>query len=145
MIGGRPEAANPMSDGPEATLSPDQAVDRLEVLHAEAVQAQRDALARFAAGGPPPNAEERGRFRYPELRLVWDPSGPMPVTRRAWGKFQTPGTYATTITEPRHFRRYLLEQLRPLAAEYGAAIRVLPSRQEMPYPYVLEVWRRHRA
>jgi hypothetical protein len=45
-----------MPDGPETTLSPDQAVDRLEVLHAIAVQAQRDALARFAAGGPPPDA-----------------------------------------------------------------------------------------
>ena len=52
---------NPMPDGPETTLSPDQAVDRLEVLHAEAMQAHRAVLARFAAGGPPPDAEERHR------------------------------------------------------------------------------------
>ena len=127
-----------MPDGHETALSPDQAVDRLEAMHAEAVQAQRDVLARFAAGGAPPEPEERRRFRYPELRLVWKPSGPIPVTRRAWGKFQAPGVYATTVTQPGFFRPYLLEQLRPLVAEYGASIQVRVSDQEMPYPYVLE-------
>ena len=58
----------------------------------------------------------------------------MPFTRRAWGKLQTPGIYATTVTQPGFFRPYLLEQLRPLDAEYGAAIRVHVSDQEMPYP-----------
>ena len=128
-----------MPDGRQTALSPDQAVDRLEAMHAEAVQAQRDALARFAAGGAPPDRNERPRFRYPELRLVWEPSGPIPVTRRAWGKFQAPGVYATTVTQPGFFRPYLLEQLRPLVD----GIRRLRSRcalsdQEMPYPYVLD-------
>ncbi len=127
-----------MPDGHQTALSPEQAVDLLEALHAEAVQAQREALARFAAGGAPPDPEERRRFRYPELRVVWAPSGPMPVTRRAWGKLQTPGIYATTVTQPGFFRPYLLEQLRPLVAEYGASIRVHVSDQEMPYPYVLD-------
>ena len=101
-------------------------------------QAQRDSLARFAAGGAPPDPEERGRFRYPELRLVWSPTGPIPATRRAWGKFQAPGVYATTVTQPDFFRPYLLEQLRPLVEEYGACIQVRHSDQEMPYPYVLD-------
>jgi AMP nucleosidase len=127
-----------MPDGRHTALSPDQAVDLLAAMHAEAVQAQRDALARFAAGGAPPTPEERSRFRYPELRLLWQPSGPIPVTRRAWGKFQAPGAYATTVTQPGFFRPYLLEQLRPLVAEYGASIQVQVSDQEMPYPYVLE-------
>ncbi len=127
-----------MDDGRPTALSPDQAVDRLEVLHAEAVHAQRKAFARFAAGGAPPDAEERSHFRYPELRLVWEPTGPTPVTRRAWGKFQAPGVYATTITQPGFFRTYLLAQLRPLVAEYGATVWVQQSNQEMPYPYVLD-------
>lgn len=127
-----------MPDGHHIALTPDHAVDQLEAMHAEAEQAQRDALARFAAGGAPPNAEERSRFRYPELRLVWEPTGPIPVTRRAWGKFQAPGVYATTITQPDNFRPYLLEQLQPLVAEYGASIQVQVSDQEMPYPYVLD-------
>ena len=89
-----------MPHGRQTALSPDQAVDRLEAMHSEAVRAQREALARFAAGGAPPDPEERGRFRYPELCLVWAPNGPIPVTRRAWGKFQAPGAYATTVTQP---------------------------------------------
>ena len=127
-----------MPDADPAALSPEQAVDRLEALHAGAERAQRDALTRFAAGGPPPDAQERQRFRYPELRVVWTPTGPIPVTRRAWGKFQAPGAYATTVTQPAFFRPYLLEQLQPLVAEYGASIHVTLSDQEMPYPYVLD-------
>jgi AMP nucleosidase len=127
-----------MSDQSSAALSPDQAVAKLEAMHAEAVQAQREALARFSATGVPPDVEERQRFRYPELRLVWQPDGPNPVTRRAWGKFHIPGVYATTITQPDFFRRYLLEQLKPLVADFGASIHVQASAQEIPYPYVLE-------
>ena len=54
------------------------------------------------------------------------------------------------MTHPRHFRSYLLEQLEPLVAEYGAEIEVDVSSQEIPYPYVLErvddlgTTRRHR-
>ena len=127
-----------MPDERQISLSPDQAVNRLEAMHAEAVQAQRDGLGRFAAGGAPPDAEQRGRFRYPGLRVVWAPCGPVPVTRRAWGKMQVPGVYATTVTQPGFFRPYLLEQLRPLVAEYGASVQVHVSDQEMPYPYVLD-------
>src|ERR1700733_6744913 len=126
-----------MLDERQIALSPEQAVDRLEIMQAAVVQAQRTVLARFAAGGAPPSPEERMQFRYPELRLVCEPNGPMPATRRAWGKIQTPGVYATTVTQPAYFRPYLLEQLRPLVAEYGAVIQVQLSDQEMPYPYVL--------
>ena len=42
-------------------------------------------------------------------------------TRRAFAKFQQPSVYAT-VTHPRHFRSYLLEQLVPLVKEYGAEI-----------------------
>ena len=104
-------------------------VDRLDVLHTQATTALREALARFVADGTVPTPEQRARFRYPELRLDWQPTGPMPFTRRAWAKFQVPGAYATTVTQPAFFRRYLLQQLHPLAEEYGAAITVRPCAQ----------------
>ena len=121
-------------------LTPEAAVDRLEELHTAAAGALRRALARFVEGGAPPDAAERAAFRYPELRLEWEPRGgaAVPFTRRAWARLSVPGAYATTVTQPAHFRPYLLEQLRPLAAEYGAAISVGPGAQEMPYPYALE-------
>ena len=66
------------------------------------------------------------------------PTRTLPSHRRAFGRLQRPGVYETTVTHPRAFRRYLLEQLTPLVAEYGARIEVAVSDQEIPYPYVLE-------
>lgn len=118
--------------------SPEEAVDRLEALYAAAVEAERAALERFIADGTPPSPEQRAAFRYPEIRLTWSPEGPLPRTRRAWAKLQVPGEYGTTITHPAAFRPYLLQQLGPLMGEYGAQVSVGVSRQEIPYPYVLE-------
>jgi AMP nucleosidase len=119
-------------------LTPEQAVDRLEHLHAAASSALRDALARYTQSGVVPTAEERLRFRYPELRVDWQPSGAVRFTRRAWARFEEPGLYTTTVTQPAFFRQYLLEQLRPLAEEFGATIEVASSEQEIPYPFVTE-------
>jgi AMP nucleosidase len=119
-------------------LTPEQAVDRLEHLHAAASNALREALARYTETGIVPTAEERTKFRYPELRVDWQPSGAVRFTRRAWAKFQAPGLYSTTVTQPAFFRQYLLEQLRPLAEEFGARIEVGISQQEIPYPFVTE-------
>ena len=127
-----------MAEQPPPSLTPAQAVDRLEALHADAVASLRAALARFVRHRETPTAQQRAGFCYPQLRLDWHPTGPAPLPRRAWAKFQAPGAYATTVTQPAAFRRYLLQQLEPLVAEYGAAITVGPSTQAMPYPYVLE-------
>ncbi len=115
-------------------LTPEQAVDRLEELHTAASTALREALSRFTETGAVPTAEERLKFRYPELSVDWRPSGAVHFTRRAWAKFQAPGLYSTTITQPTFFRQYLLEQLRPLAEEFNARIEVGDSDQEIPYP-----------
>ena len=61
-----------------------------------------------------------------------------PVKQRAYAKFQGPGVYATTVTQPAFFRTYLLEQLNYLVRDYGATIEVGVSDQEIPYPYVFE-------
>jgi AMP nucleosidase len=119
-------------------LTPSAAIDDLERRHARATTALRAALDRFVRTGEPPTADERASFRYPELRLTWQPSGSPPVTRRAWAKPQWPGAYATTVTQPDFFRPYLLQQLEPLVDEYGTTLEVGDSAQEIPYPYVLE-------
>src|SRR6266446_10111286 len=127
-----------MSSKLNRAVSAEQAVEGLAALHATAMGALRLALDRFVAKRSPPSPDERSRFRYPELRLIWDPLGPRPFTWRAWAKFQAPGLYCTTVTQPAFFRRYLLEQLRPLAEEFGAHIEVGVSEQEIPYPFVTE-------
>src|SRR5229473_3280686 len=106
------------NDAERSSMTPEQAVDRLEELHTAASNALREALARYTESGTVPTAQERSAFRYPELCVDWQPSGALRFTRRAWAKFQAPGLYSTTVTQPAFFRQYLLEQLRPLSDEF---------------------------
>jgi AMP nucleosidase len=114
------------------------ALDQLEALYTAAVDAQRAALSAFIATRQTPTDEQRAAFRYPQLRLTYQPDGPPPRSDRAFGKFNAPGTYATTVTHPREFRAYLTEQLAPLLEHYAPSIEVGPSDQEMPYAFVLD-------
>ncbi len=119
-------------------LTPAQAVDALESLYAEAVARLREGLARFAASRTPPTAVERTAYRYPELTLSYRPAGPVPLISRAFAKLSEPGVYATTVTQPRAFRDYLMTQLTPLCADYDVDLDVRVSHTEIPYPYVVE-------
>jgi AMP nucleosidase len=120
-------------------LSPAGAVDRLEHLYSRAAAELGRALDVYLATRRAPSAEVRSRFCYPFLRVIHREAGaPEKAVRRAWARLQRPGVYETTITHPAAFRRYLIEQLEPLVEEYGVEIEVGQSRQEIPYPYVLE-------
>jgi AMP nucleosidase len=119
-------------------LSPEAAVETLIVLHNTATASLRNCLERYFKTRQAPDQSERWGFCYPELRVHYEPRGVQPSLPRAFAKFQGPGTYATTITQPDHFRRYLVEQLTYLVKDYGALIEVGVSEQEIPYPYVLE-------
>ncbi len=119
-------------------LSPLQALDALETLHARASDALTGALTRFLQTGAAPSAEERALFRYPELRVTHAPTGPAPRVARAFGQLIWPGAYAVTITQPRVLRPYLLEQLEMLDRDYAAAIEVGVSETEIPYSFVLD-------
>ena len=118
--------------------SPSQAVDRLAALYDEATAALRAAVERFLVDGVPPSESMRARFRYPELRVIYQPEGVPPSSARAFAKFSEPGVYTTSVTQPEDFRAYLLEQLEPLVEEFGATIEVGVGSQEIPYPYVFE-------
>jgi AMP nucleosidase len=118
--------------------SPKAAVARLISLHDEATDALKTALERFIKTRVPPDAAVRRTFRYPELRLTYREQALPPNLARSYAKFEGPGIYMTTITQPAHFAPYLTEQLGHLVADYGASIDVEPSEQEIPYPYVLE-------
>ncbi|MBB4200655.1 AMP nucleosidase [Rhodoblastus sphagnicola] len=124
------------SGRPVAT--PEEAVSELERLYASATDALRAALDDFLDGRQSPSAQTRQGFRYPELRVSYFPSGDRPSNRRAYAKFESSGVYTTTVTHPSAFRAYLLEQLRPLTAEYGATLEVGYGAQEIPYAYVTE-------
>ncbi|RDI60661.1 AMP nucleosidase [Microvirga subterranea] len=118
--------------------TPEEAVEALIHLYDGAIEAQREALEHFFSTHTAPTPGERARFRYPELRLVYRATSVPPVKQRAYAKFQSPGVYATTITQPAFFKNYLLEQLNYLVRDYGATLEVGVSDQEIPYPYVFE-------
>jgi AMP nucleosidase len=119
-------------------LSPQAAVDQLIDLHAKATASLKSCLDRYFKTRQPPSTEERRNFCYPELRVTYEAQGVQPSIARAFAKFQSSGTYVTTITQPAHFRRYLTDQLTYLVKDYGAVIEVDTSEQEIPYPYVLD-------
>jgi AMP nucleosidase len=121
-------------------LTPEQAIDKATALYEQAATRLRDAIEAFVSHGrtPDPDVRLRGDFCYPELRLIYDPEGPVPPLSRAFAKLSEPGVYATTITQPAFFRSYLLEQLDQISSDYVVRLDVGVSRSEIPYPYVLE-------
>ena len=115
------------------------ALDKLERLYAAASAGLVVALGRYLEAGERPSQETLATLCYPLLRVVYhDAARPLPTHRRAFGRLQRLGAYETTVTHPHEFRTYLAEQLQPLATEFGARIEVEPSRQRIPYPYVLD-------
>jgi AMP nucleosidase len=121
------------------TRSAEAAIERLDKLYRHATSTLAAALDRFVRHGEPPSAQTRAAFRYPLLRLHYRRVASAAASnRRAFARLLRPGIYQTTITHPRAFRHYLLEQLHPLIEEYGAKVEVGVSTQEIPYPYVLE-------
>ncbi|NIF20311.1 MULTISPECIES: AMP nucleosidase [Pantoea] len=126
--------------GTRQHLNSQQALDELERLYDNAVAALRGAIKTFTEQGTLPDEAQRaaGLFVYPELRITWLGEGPQQNRTRAWGRFTHTGSYSTTLTRPKLLRPYLSEQLAMLEKEYQIEISVGPSKQEIPYPYVID-------
>ncbi|MEZ5960467.1 MAG: AMP nucleosidase [Hyphomonadaceae bacterium] len=122
----------------EDPKTPAEAVDRLEFLHDRAVTSLISAIRQFAEEGKPPSMEQRALFRYPELRVTYHADGPAPRLARSFGQLMWPGEYAVSITQPKYFRPYLIEQLQLLVDDYGAELSVRVSESELPYSFVLD-------
>ena len=98
-----------------------------------------DVIAFGKTGATPPDRKRHdGSYAYPQLTLHYSGVGEPKDRSRAFGRLEIPGTYTTTITHPDLFSRYLTEQLELIAAEYEIEVRVERSRQEIPFPYVLD-------
>lgn len=121
-------------------LSVAGALDKLDALYEEAVNALREAVAAYISHGTLPDETRRaaGLFVYPELRVTWQDDATGHKLSRAFGRFSRPGTYTTTITRPALFHHYLREQLEMLSSDYPVSLEVQPSTQEIPFPYVID-------
>src|SRR5512134_1726112 len=99
-------------------LSPEAAVQKLQDLHSEATESLKAGLDAYLLDRKPPKLRERAKWRYPLLKVTNTSQGLPPSISRAFAKFQGPGVYATTVTQPAHFRRYLIDQLNYLLRDY---------------------------
>lgn len=123
-----------------SSLTPAQALDKLDALYEQSVKALRSAIGKYIETGTLPDviARHNGLFVYPSLCVTWDGIATNPPKTRAYGRFTHAGSYTTTITRPSLFRPYLEEQLTLLYQDYDAHISVEPSQHEIPYPYVID-------
>ena len=115
-------------------------LEQLQQHYSDAVQTLRNDVIAFGKDGviPPERKRHDGSYAYPQLTLHYSGVGD-PVDRsRAFGRLEMQGTYSTTITRPDLFAGYLAEQLDLIAQEYEIDVSVSRSRQEIPFPYVLD-------
>jgi len=115
-------------------------IDELEQLYKDSVTRLRTALGAYIERGerPDPAVRAAGHFAYPVIRLHYDgEKNPGPLGR-AYGRLNTPGDYAISVTQPAIFRDYLATQLDLLIDDFGASVEVGLGKDDIPYPYVLD-------
>ncbi|MHA7818569.1 MAG: AMP nucleosidase [Erythrobacter sp.] len=115
-------------------------LEQLQQHYDDAVATLRADVIAFGKDGtiPPQRKREDGSYAYPELKLHYSGVGDPKDRGRAFGRLEMAGTYTTTITRPELFASYLTEQLALIGEEYEVEVNVGRSRQEIPFPYVLD-------
>ena len=109
------------------------AVDSLITLYDTAIAFLQTALRDTVQGSAP-----KGRYRafYPEIRLTTTSYGSVD-SRLAFGHVTGPGTYATTVTRPRLFREYLIQQIDLLIKNHKVPVHIGPSDTPIPLHFAL--------
>jgi AMP nucleosidase len=115
-------------------------VAQLADIYDAAIACLRDDIIAYAREGTLPPADRRAerRWSYPELRIRYRGVETGPDLTRAFGRLAHQGSFVTTITRPTFFREYLAEQLALIAGDYEIEVEVGRSRQEIPFPYVID-------
>ncbi|WP_066773826.1 AMP nucleosidase [Croceicoccus mobilis] len=125
--------------------TPQEIIEEITRLYDEARSALRADMIDYAKHGTVPDRMKRtdGTYAYPELRLKYSGNGKTAAERasevpRSFARLTRPGRYATTITRPKLFANYLEEQLKLILEDHEVTVDVGRSRQEIPFPYVLD-------
>lgn len=116
-------------------------VNQLITHYDDAVTRLRTAISEYLADGTTPSTHTRndGSFAYPLLRIIYAGQEKNASSGLAFGRLEIPGSYSSTITQPKLFADYLTTQLDLLIEQYEIEIIVESSRQEIPFPYVIDV------
>lgn len=110
------------------------AIDHAIGLYDEAIAYLNAKLAEI---GPDTKPTERFRAFYPELRVKTTSYAKID-SRLAYGHVVKPGVYATTLTEPRLFRNYLIDQLTLLIENHDVAVSVGNSDVPIPIHFAID-------
>lgn len=115
-------------------------INQLVTEYEASVKRLQSALAAYLKDKIPPSADQRARndFCYPELVITYSGKTRETKSNLAFGKLEKVGTYRTTFTKPDLFADYIGAQLDLLNEQYELEISVGRSRQEIPFPYVLD-------
>jgi AMP nucleosidase len=112
-----------------------EALARMEAIYDTGLEMLREDFDAFAAGhleGP------ARRVVYPYLCAEIAASDLAVTTSMAFGKVTRPGLHGTTVTHPRLFADYLMEQMNLLAENHGATFYVGRSRVPIPLTFALD-------
>ncbi len=106
----------------------EQAVDALIALYERNTAFLIDAFQALAKGAP-----VQGRYRafYPQVSIETTSFGHID-SRLSYGHVSAPGIYTTTVTRPKLFRRYLVEQLDLLIRNHHVPLIVSESTTPIP-------------
>src|SRR5690606_19388491 len=113
---------------PQTFDDAEKAVKALQVLYDRNTRFLRDSFAALTAGG---DSNKRYRAFYPEVSVTTN-SFTLVDSRQAYGHMPTPGHFATTITRPDLFERYLIEQLSLIMRNHGVPVTVSESTTPIP-------------
>ncbi|MFJ5426869.1 AMP nucleosidase, partial [Enterobacter sp. CER55] len=83
-----------------SSLTPAQALEKLDALYEQSVNALRSAISEYIETGklPDQKARNEGLFVYPSLSVTWDGSASTTPKTRAYARFTHSGCYSTTVT-----------------------------------------------
>lgn len=130
----------PPDDAPASDLqfcqTPVAAVDRLSALYDDTIAQLTERFNRFCKGDPP--SDDEAPPVYPYLCARVPAESATQTSNLALGKIAGQTVYGSTITQPRLFEGYLIEQLDRMLDRFSAEIFVGRSKTPAPLSFALE-------
>lgn len=112
----------------------EDAVDYLTEIYDRNTRFLRRAFSEYLDGHLPVQPQ---RAFYPEITFSIN-SYTKAKSRLSYGHLDQPGTYATTVTAPTLFRRYLIDQISLLLFNHGQPVQIGESNIQIPLHFALE-------
>ena len=131
-----PSHQAPPADDLAAFATPQEAYARLEQLYDDALAHLRERFAAYAQGADVAGDESAGA--YPYLFVEIAPEYALQTSKLIMGRITHSSSHGTSITAPRLFKDYLLEQLSFLMERYDATVWIGRSRTNIPLTFALE-------